>query len=123
MRARTIGYWTATLLLAAELLVGGLMDLAHTAYVVGVVTGIGYPTYILTILGLAKVPGAIVLLLPRLPRLKEWAYAGTAFEMAGAAASLVAAGRPATELIAPQCFVALTFASWALRPAGRTLGA
>lgn len=119
MKMLTIAFWTATTIVAAELLVGGLMDLARTPYVVGVVTGIGYPVYILTILGLGKVPGALVLLVPGLPRLKEWAYAGAVFEMAGAALSLAATGRPATELIAPLAFVALTLISWALRPASR----
>ena len=119
MKIRAIAFWTATVIVGAELLVGGAMDLARTSYVVGVVTGIGYPVYILTILGLGKVPGALVLLAPGLPRLKEWAYAGAVFEMAGAALSLGAGGRPATELIAPLAFVALTLISWGLRPASR----
>jgi hypothetical protein len=119
MNMRTICFWTATAIVGAELLAGGVMDLARTSYVVRVVTAIGYPEYILTILGLAKVPGALVLIAPGLARLKEWAYAGAVFEMAGAVLSLVAAGRPATELITPLAFVALTLISWALRPASR----
>jgi uncharacterized membrane protein YphA (DoxX/SURF4 family) len=55
--------------------------------VIDVVTCLGYPTYVLTILGILKIPAAIALLLPGLPRLKEWAYAGTVFELTVAAAS------------------------------------
>ena len=51
--------------------------------VVGVVTHLGYPVYILTILGVWKTLGAIVIVVPGLPRLKEWAYAGIFFELTG----------------------------------------
>ncbi|SRR6266446_8988947 len=66
--------------------------------------------------------GAIALLAPRFPRLKEWAYAGTFFELTGAAASHVARGDDEGTLIWPLLFAVPTVISWALRPQSRTLG-
>jgi hypothetical protein len=77
--------------------------------------------YLLTILGVWKLLGAIALLVPRFPRLKEWAYAGTFFAYVGAAASWAARG-DLGDLIVPLALVVLTLASWALRPPDRTLG-
>jgi hypothetical protein len=78
--------------------------------------------YILTILGVWKLLGAIVLFAPRLPRLKEWVYAGVIFELTGAAASFVAHGDSTNELIAPLVLAAIALTSWALRPPSRRLG-
>jgi len=88
--------------------------------VVDVVTHLGYPVYVLTILGCWKLLGGVALLVPRFPHLKEWAYAGIFFELTGAAASHAARG-DWRELTAPLILAALTVASWALRPPNRTL--
>jgi hypothetical protein len=64
-RTRRIAYWVTTSILAVETGVGGILDLARTQHVRMVVAHLGYPAYLLTILGLWKIPGAIVLLLPR----------------------------------------------------------
>ena len=53
---------------------------------------LGYPMYFFAILGFWKVLGAIAILVPRFPRLKEWAYAGIFFDLTGAAASCAAVG-------------------------------
>jgi uncharacterized membrane protein YphA (DoxX/SURF4 family) len=82
---------------------------------------LGYPSYLATVLGIAKVLAAAVLLAPRLPRLKEWAYAGIMINMAGAAASYIATGRPVTNLTPPAAIAALALLSWALRPRTRRL--
>jgi uncharacterized membrane protein YphA (DoxX/SURF4 family) len=126
---QVIGYWASTIFVALELLVGGLTDLVHGREVlfvgqpvVEVITHLGYPVYLLTILGWWKLLGAIVLLVPRFPRLKEWAYAGTFFEMTGAAASWVASGDNAGTFIWPLFIAVLTIVSWALRPQSRILG-
>jgi DoxX-like family len=63
----------------------------------------------------------VVLLAPRLPRLKEWAYAGILINMIGAAASYVATRQPLSNLIAPAMFAGLAILSWALRPPTRRL--
>ncbi|HEX7961686.1 MAG TPA: DoxX family protein, partial [Terriglobales bacterium] len=89
--------------------------------VVDVVTDLGYPIYVLAILGAWKIPGAIVLVVPGLLRLKEWAYAGIVFELSGAAASHAMRGH-ASDMASPVVFVGFALASWALRPPSRTLG-
>jgi uncharacterized membrane protein YphA (DoxX/SURF4 family) len=129
LKLKGIGYWAATAAVALELLTGGVTDLIHGPAllfagdpVALVVAQLGYPLYLLTILGVWKLLGAIALLLPRFPRLKEWAYAGIFFEMTGAAASWAARGGGMGDLIWPLAFAVLTLASWALRPPGRTLG-
>ncbi|HEX9070161.1 MAG TPA: DoxX family protein [Ktedonobacterales bacterium] len=129
MSAKAIGYWATTSFVALELLAGGLTDLVHGRQalvagppVVSVITQLGYPVYVLTILGAWKLLGAVALLVPRFPRLKEWAYAGTFFEMTGAAISLGASGAAIGTVSFPLLVAALALASWALRPPDRTIG-
>jgi uncharacterized membrane protein YphA (DoxX/SURF4 family) len=131
MRAKVIGYWATTVVVALELLAGGVTDLRHgvTAVVAGptvagVLTHLGYPVYLLTILGVWKVLGASALLAPRFPRLKEWAYAGAFFVYMGAITSGLVRGRddPGTYIWPPLIFAVITLASWALRPPDRILG-
>ena len=129
MKVKMIGYWTTTIFVTLELLAGGVTDLIHGPEllfvgdpVVLVLSHLGYPVYLLTILGVWKLLGAIALLAPRFPRLKEWAYAGTFFVYVMAAVSWVACGSGLGDLIGPLVFAMLTLASWALRPSSRTLG-
>jgi hypothetical protein len=129
MNLKSVAYWIATVLIAAETLAGGATDLAHGRNglvtgtpVVDVVTSIGYPVYVLTILGIWKLLGGATLLAPRLPRLKEWAYAGIVFDLTAAAASLTVRGYGAGDVAAPLVLAALAIASWALRPQSRMLG-
>jgi uncharacterized membrane protein YphA (DoxX/SURF4 family) len=87
---------------------------------------LGYPMYFFAILGIWKVLGAIAVLVPGYPRLKEWAYAGIFFDLTGAAASYAATGAYGTyafHVLAPLILTGLTMASWALRPQSRTAGA
>jgi len=83
---------------------------------------LGYPLYFASILGFWKLAGAIAIVAPGFPRLKEWAYAGFFFNLTAAAASQAAVGGSAADVIAPLVFLALVMASWALRPSSRTLG-
>jgi hypothetical protein len=128
-KTKLIGYWVTTAAIVLEALAGGVTDLIHGPSllfaggpIVSVLAQLGYPVYLLTILGVWKLLGAIALLVPRFPRLKEWAYAGTFFVYVGAAASWVASDGGLGNLIAPLVLAALTLASWALRPPSRTLG-
>jgi hypothetical protein len=129
MKRKMIGYWVTTTLIALETLAGGVTDLTHGRTnlfsgprVADVVTSLGYPVYVLTILGIWKIPGAITLVVPRFLRLKEWAYAGIVFELSAAAASQAVRGH-ASDIIAPLILLGLALSSWALRPPNRTLGA
>jgi hypothetical protein len=129
VNVKSVVYWIATALIALETLAGGATDIAHGRAtlvtgtpVVDVVTSLGYPVYVLTILGIWKLLGGATLLAPRLPRLKEWAYAGIIFELTGAAVSLVVRGYGVGDVATPLVFAALAITSWALRPPSRTLG-
>jgi hypothetical protein len=74
-------------MVAIELGLGGIWDIARIPYVRNLVTHLGYPSYLLVLLGCWKVPGAVALLVPRRPLLKEWAYAGAFFTYTGAIVS------------------------------------
>jgi len=128
MKAKMVLYWIATTLIALETLAGGIVDLTRGRasvvsgpYVAAVVTGLGYPVYILAILGIWKIPGAITLMVPGFLRLKEWAYAGIVVELIGAAASQAVRGL-ASDITAPAVLLGLALASWGLRPPNRILG-
>lgn len=114
-RGRIVAYWVTTALVAAELAVGGVWDLLRTDYVRNVVEHLGYPVYLLTIMGAWKLPGALVLLISRFGRLQEWVYAGAVINYASAAASHVIVGDSLAS-IAPVALLALTVASWQLKP-------
>jgi hypothetical protein len=120
-KSRTIGYWVTTALVALAMGSGGVMDLARGPEMVAGMAHLGYPTYFLLILGAWKLLAVPALLAPGLPRLKEWAYAGITFDLTGAAASHAFAGDPAANVVTPLVILAVTAASWALRPASRKL--
>jgi hypothetical protein len=126
MKVKIIAYWTTTILVAFFIGSGGVAQLAQfRGNPHGVVPLLGYPMYFFAILGFWKVPGAIAILVPRFPRLKEWAYAGIFFDLTGAAASCAAVGgygAYAFHILAPLILAGLTVASWALRPPSRTIG-
>ncbi len=118
-RGRQGVYWAATLLVTAELAVGGEWDVARVALVRSVVERLGYPDYLLVILGVWKLLGAAALLAPRLPLLKEWAYAGVVFADTGAIASHLVVGYGIGEVAFLVPLAGLTVVSWSLRPASR----
>lgn len=129
VNARKALFWGTTSFIALETLAGGVTDLARGREmlvagrpVADVVTGLGYPVYILTILGILKVPAAVVLLAPGWRRLKEWAYAGIAFELLGAAASFLLHGHDFGDASTPLILAGIAFVSWALRAPERRLG-
>ena len=82
-RSRAIAYWVTTGLLALECGVGGAMGALRLAPFSEIMKHLGYPAYFMTIIGVWYVLGAVALLVPRFPRLKEWAYAGMVFIWVG----------------------------------------
>jgi uncharacterized protein (DUF924 family) len=114
-------YWSVTVLLAVGLAFGGVSDLARAQEVMEVLQRLQYPSYFASVLGAWKLAGALAIVAPGLPRVKEWAYAGIAFDLSGAVASHIASD-DAPHAIMPLMFLALAVASWALRPASRRLG-
>jgi hypothetical protein len=123
MRTRTIAYWATTGFLVFNMLSGGLAELAQLDANAEGMRALGYAPYVMTILGVWKVLGTVVLLAPRLERLKEWAYAGVVFNMTGAAVSHAVSGSEAWHVYYTGFVALLALASWALRPASRTLAA
>src|SRR3984893_10176296 len=119
-KPKVIGYWVTTGLLAAAFLAAGAAELASGSAAAASTLALGYPAYFLTILGVWKVLSAPVLLAPRLPRLKEWAYAGIFFDLTGAAASHAFSGDPFGKIATPLVLLLIAAASWALRPPSRT---
>jgi hypothetical protein len=122
MKTRKITYWVTTTLVALGMAMGGVMDLMRGPEVAEILGHLGYPLYFGAIIGFWKVLAAPALLAPGLPRLKEWAYAGVVFDLTGAAFSHASVGDDAGAIITPLVFLALTVASWALRPEDRVLG-
>ena len=118
---KTIGYWVTTALVALAMGLGGVMDLMQPAELMEGMRHLGYPDYFATVLGLWKVAGAVAILAPGLPLLKEWAYAGIVFDLTGAAASHAFAGDGLREVITPVVLAAIAIASWWLRPAPRRI--
>jgi uncharacterized membrane protein YphA (DoxX/SURF4 family) len=122
-RLRIIAYWVTTALVVFELAMGGVWDVLRVPQVRGLFERLGYPSYFLVILVIWKLLGAVALVIPRFPRLKEWAYAGTIFDLTGAVASLLASGlTDAGRLAFPIVMTGVTAASWGLRPPSRRLG-
>jgi hypothetical protein len=94
MTAKTtnIIYWISTIIFAALMIfasVGGLQPTQETIKLFH--DGLGYPIYFIQFISVAKLIGCIVILIPGLKRIKEWAYAGLFFDLAGAVYSGIAA--------------------------------
>jgi len=84
MKKLAIFYWSTTGLVLFFLLPGAVMNIMKTPDWLEVFKALGYPEYLLPFLGVAKLCGCIVIVLPKLARLKEWAYAGIVFDLVGA---------------------------------------
>jgi len=123
MKTKSIMFWVATGIVCFSLFTGSLGDLFRFAPVEDGMTHLGYPPYVMTILGVWKLLAVLAILAPGFPRLKEWAYAGAFFDFSGAVASHLAAAEPLVKILAPLLFAALTLVSWRLRPQPRMLGA
>jgi uncharacterized membrane protein YphA (DoxX/SURF4 family) len=121
-RRRIVAYWVTTALVVFELALGGAWDILQVPQVRGLIERLGYPPYFLVILGIWKLLGAVALVIPGFPRLKEWAYAGVLFDLTGAVASLFASGLIDVRTTAyPLVMTGVAVASWALHPPSRRL--
>jgi hypothetical protein len=122
-KTKMIGYWVVTTFLLFNVLAGAIAELAQRQDNVEGMLLLGYPLYFMMILGVWKVLGTIALLMPGLPRLKEWAYAGIFFNITGAAISHAVSGSATWHILYTGFLAVLTLASWALRPPSRKLEA
>jgi len=114
-----ITYWATTGLLAADAIFVAILYLSGNAQVVTTFVHLGYPQQLRFLLGIAKFLGAIALIMPGVPRLKEWAYAGFTFAWIAASIAHYIAGDRGETVFAVVLLVMLFF-SYATRPATRT---
>ncbi len=90
MKKINIAYWIVTGLFAAFMIFSSVSNVLSAPEAVQFLNGhLGYPLYIIPFLGVAKILGAVAILIPSLKRLKEWAYAGFFFDLTGAWYSIV----------------------------------
>ncbi len=120
MRNKII-YWITTGLLAFGMLAQGFTQITHSKGYVDIIVSLGYPIYLLTILGIWKILGVAAVLIPKFQLLKEWAYAGFFFVMSGAVFSHIATGDSINEIFPSLFLLILTIVSWYFRPADRKI--
>ena len=87
-----ITYWTFTILFLLPLTASGIGFTITAPFAIEGMTHLGYPIYIIRFLGIAKLLGVIAVATGIFPRIKEWAYAGFVFNIAGAIYSHLCAG-------------------------------
>ena len=115
-----VAYWGSTALVGVALL-GSLSYLTGNEQVVSGFAKAGYPQHLRIVLGLAKPSAAIVLLIPGLPLLKEWAYAGATFTWIMASLSAYVNGEQVWPV--PLALLVLLGVSYFTRPPSRRLAA
>ena len=120
-KASKIIYWIGTIWLSLGMLSTAVVQLLKTGDEILMITNLGYPVYLLTIIGVWKILGVIAILIPKYPLLKEWAYAGFFIAMSGAVVSHLITGDEAKEIFGPTLLLVLTLVSWYFRPADRKL--
>ncbi|WP_426454294.1 DoxX family protein [Paenibacillus sp. S-38] len=120
-KIKLIAYWVTTILGPASFVIGGTLHVMRHPQAVSALAHLGYPAYFAVILGVFKLLGAMAVVLPGFPRLKEWAYAGFTFALTGAAASHLLAGDGPAAIAGPLVFLVLVAASYLLRPLSRRL--
>ena len=114
-------YWIVTIFLSIGMLAGGTQQMLQIGGYNEIVTSLGYPLYLLSILGVWKILGVIAILIPKYPLLKEWAYAGFFFAMSGAFISHIVVGQAFAEAVPSLILMTITVLSWYFRPAGRKI--
>jgi hypothetical protein len=125
-RAGKIIYWIATAWLSLGMLSTGaaqIFEMKGSTGGIDSIVHLGYPVYILMILGVWKILGVAAVLIPKFPLLKEWAYAGFFFVMTGAILSHISAGDAVKEVLPGLLLLVLTLVSWYFRPPSRKITA
>ncbi len=121
-KRNNIIYWIATVLLSAGMLGSGIQQLMDTQAMKDLIKPLGYPDYLLYILGVWKILAIIAILAPGFKLLKEWAYAGLFFAMTGAFVSHLAVSDYGFKSLASPVFQTLfIILSWHFRPANRKI--
>ncbi len=115
-KTKKIIYWITTVWLALGMASTGIVQIIKMEEEVANFTNLGYPIYLMTLLGVWKILGVIAILIPKYPLLKEWAYAGFFFAMSSALISHIAIGDEALTFFGPALLLILTIVSWYFRP-------
>lgn len=118
-KSKKIIYWVVTIFLSFGMLAGGIQQLLQIGGYVEIIEELGYPKYLLSILGVWKILGVIAILIPKFPLLKEWAYAGFFFAMLGAMVSHFAVGQSIADALPSVILLLVTVLSWYFRPESR----
>jgi hypothetical protein len=114
-------YWIFTLWMALGMVSTAIVQLMKNKNELANFTNLGYPAYLMTIIGVWKILGVIAILIPKRPLLKEWAYAGFFFVMSGAVISHLIVGDPAGRTLPAVLLLVLVLISWYFRPADRKI--
>ncbi len=115
-------YWVATLWLSLGMTSAGIVQIIRMEDEIDrTVDHLGFPEYVLTVLGIWKILGVIAILIPKYPLLKEWAYAGFFFNMTGALYAHIVMQDPFGEIFPATLLLVLTVVSYYFRPAERKL--
>lgn len=118
-KSHKVIYWIATVWLSLGMASTGIAQLMKMQDEINNFNSLGYPIYLMTIIGAWKIAGVIAVLIPKFPLLKEWAYAGFFFAMSGAIISHIALGHGGVQVFGPALLLVLTIVSWYFRPANR----
>ncbi len=116
-----IAYWVSTLWLSLGMVSTAIVQLMQHPDELIKMQHLGYPKYLLYIIGVWKILGVIVVLVPSFKLFKEWAYAGFFFAMSGAIISHAFSGSHITEILPSMLLLLLTIVSWKLRPDNRKI--
>ena len=112
MKKNKIIYWVSTLIIVLVMLLGGVVDILQPDDFANNVSALGYPLYFYIILGVCKVIGALLLVIPKVHlKLKELAYAGFLFDLVFATLSHLAVGET-TKIAPPVLFLVVLVVSY-----------
>ncbi len=114
-------YWVATALLCFGMTASGISQILHVKEMSDLITHVGFPLYVMYIIGVWKILGVVAILIPKYPLLKEWAYAGFFFLLTGALVSHLFMGDAGNAIFGPLFQTIFVLVSWYFRPADRKL--
>jgi hypothetical protein len=112
MKTTKILYWVFTVLILGLMLFSAVGSFMTNPDGAKLAAQIQFPLYIFKFLAVAKILGVIAILVPGYPRLKEWAYAGFFFDLAGATYAFIATGFPASQWAFNIIFFVFLFGSY-----------
>ena len=115
MKKTKAPYWIITGLFSAFMLFSSVPDILSSPDAIKFMNHLGYPNYFIPFIGVAKLLGIIAILIPGFPRIKEWAYAGLAFDLIGATYSAIATDGfqpPVLFMVLPITFLFLSYYLW-----------